>query len=134
MRGRLEAGLSRSGARLPATAVVGTLLPPDEEPARLELLAGSGDLLMELPPGETLRCWSVGFVIACSAPLRLEVMLDRLDGTSSEPVLLELPASTCLAGIIEVEPTPQHAARLRIHGTSEAVQVDLYDLFAVSNG
>ena len=125
MRGRLEASLSRGGVGLPV---------PDGEPARLELAAGSGELLMELPAGETLRCWSAGFVIGCPSPVRLGFVVDRVDGSSSEPVVLDLPASPCLAGIVEVEPTPQHVTRLHLHVTSEAAQLDLHDLFAVSNG
>ncbi len=125
MRGRLEADLSRGGMDLPVL---------DGQPARLELAARSGDLRLELPAGETLRCWSAGFVIGCAEPMRLELVVDRVDGSSSEPVVLDLPASPCLAGIVEVEPVPQHVTGLRLHVASEAGHVDLYDLFAVSNG
>jgi hypothetical protein len=134
MRGRLETSLSQGGQAHPVTAGEGTLSVPQGEPARLELVAGSTDLQMVLPATEMLRCWSLGFVVGCAAPLRIEFRVDRVDASSSEPVQLDLPASPCLAGIIEVEPTPQHATRLRLRVSSEAGHIDLHDLFAVSHG
>jgi hypothetical protein len=50
------------------------------------------------------------------------------------PVGLELPASSCLAGVVEVAPTPQQARQLRATLTSEAEHLAVYDLFAIANG
>jgi len=49
-------------------------------------------------------------------------------------VRLALPASAALAGVVEVEPVPCHAARLRVRLSSEGPRVALHDLFAISNG
>ena len=134
MRGRLESSLLRPGTDLASVALVGTLAAPGDGPARLDLVAGTADLLMEVPASGTLRCWSLGFLVGCEAPLRMDVVADRRDESSSHAVRLEVPASPCLAGIVEVDPTPQHAVRLRIHVASQAGAVDFYDLFAVSTG
>jgi hypothetical protein len=67
-------------------------------------------------------------------PLRLDLTVEHLDGVTSEPVRLALPASAALAGVVEVEPVPFQAARLRVRLTSQAPRVALLDLFAISNG
>jgi len=132
MRGRIDATLSNPDS-LPVMALGGTLAIPDQGAAALDLPVGATDLLMELPSDQMLRCYSVGFVIGSAAQVRLEASIDRDDG-SGEPVAMELPASTCVAGVVEVEPVPTHGARLRLHLESDADQVDLYDVFVISNG
>ena len=67
-------------------------------------------------------------------PLRLELAVEHLDGVASEPVRLALPASAALAGVVEVEPVPCQAVRLRLRLSSEAPRVALHDFFAISNG
>jgi len=134
MRGRVENSLSRPDADLPVRAATGTLAVTQDGSAVLESLTGSGVLTMALPAEQMRRCWSLGFLLSCPAPLRLEVAVDDDDGPSGEPVRLELPASACLAGIVEVEPSPGHARRMRLSIATQAERVDIHDLFAVSYG
>jgi hypothetical protein len=47
---------------------------------------------------------------------------------------MDLPASGCLAGIVEVEASPGRAKHLRLHVETEAPAVDVFDLFAISTG
>jgi hypothetical protein len=133
MRGRFEADLLAPRDGLAARALTGEMVASADGPSRLDLLAGTAELLLELPSDPMLRCWSFGFLVSSAAPARLEARVDREDETTSEPVRVDLPASGCLAGIVEVEPVPCHAARLRVHVSGEA-SLDIFDLFAVSTG
>jgi hypothetical protein len=47
---------------------------------------------------------------------------------------MELPAGSSVAGVVEVEPRPQHGARMRLSFETEADHVELYDLFVISTG
>jgi hypothetical protein len=133
MRGRVDADLLTAREGLAARALTGELAVSGDGPARLDLVAGTAELLLELPSDPMLRCWSLGFVVGSEAPVRLEVRVDREDESTSDPVPIDLPASGCVAGIAEVEPVPCRAARLRIH-VSAAAGLEIFDLFAVSTG
>ncbi len=119
MRGRLEAS-QVSGAVGGAVAV--------------DLVQGKAEWWLALPRDDMLRCWSAGFLLGASAPLRLEFLIEHEDGTTSPPVTVALAASDAIAGVVEVEPVPCRAARMRVRVNSEAARVERYDLFAVSNG
>jgi hypothetical protein len=118
MRGRLEGSLVSEGAG----------------PLTVEHPEATAELALALPQTAMRRCWSVGFVVGSAGPVRLELSVERLDGTWSEPVRLALPASPALAGVIEVEPVPAHANRLRVRVDAAAGRLDVYDLFAISTG
>jgi hypothetical protein len=133
MRGRIETTLSHA-AELPTLELEGTLDIPDTGPALLDLPSGVADVFMNLPQSETLRCYSVGFVIGSDAAVHIETAVDHDGGGASEPVVIDVPASSCSAGVIEVEPTPCRAARLRFTVASEADHVRIFDLFVISNG
>jgi hypothetical protein len=134
MRGRIETTLSGSD-ELPLLTLEGTLLVPDAGPAVLELPGGAADVFTDLPRQQMLRCYSLGFMVATEQPLRLELAVDHAGGGASEPVVqLELPASPCVAGIVEVEPQPVHGARMRFSAWSDADEVRIFDLFVISNG
>ncbi len=133
MRGRLETTLSTS-KELPMTASGGTLAVPATGPARLHLPTGSAELLLPLLEDGARRCYSLGFVVAADGPVRVEASVASEDDPSSEHIELELPASTALAGIVEVEPRPLHGRWLRLGIKSDAEQIDIYDLFVISNG
>jgi hypothetical protein len=117
MRGRLE-------ARLPAA----------DGPSDVDLVDGRAELWLSLPHDEMLRCWSAGFLLGASAPLHLEMAVEHEDGSWSQPVEVALPASSALAGVIEVDPVPGQASRLRVRVRGQVPSVTLYDLFAISNG
>ena len=134
MRGRLETVLSAPGAEAEAAVETGRLTQAEDGRVGLELVGGIGELSLALPPHDMARCWSAGFLIGSALPLRLELAVEHLDGVTSEPVRLALPASAALAGVVEVEPVPCHAARLRVRLSSEGPRVALHDLFAISNG
>lgn len=133
MRGRLETSLSLA-PELPVLAERGALTIPDTGPALLEVPAGGADLLVALAHDDMLRCYYLGFLTGAVSPLRVTAMVQREDGSEGAPVSLKLPAGTSVAGVVEIEPHPQHGAQLRLHVESEADHVDLYDLFVVSTG
>ncbi len=133
MRGRIETSLS-TGDELPLVAMGGTLAVPGGGSALLDLPAGAADVLMPLPHSEMLHCYSLGFLLAAGVPVRVEAGVEREDGTVGDAVVLDLPASTSVAGVVEVEPGPQHGARMRLHIESEADHIDIYDLFVISSG
>jgi hypothetical protein len=118
MRGRLETTLSGAA----------------EGPVIVGLSSGTADVLLDLPHSETRRCYYLGFVLGSESPLTLEAAVDQVAGGSSEPVRLDVPASGCVAGLVEVEPMPVHGARLRVTFESETEDVQLYDLFVISTG
>jgi hypothetical protein len=134
MRGRLETILTAPGAKAAVAVETGRLTQTEDGTVGLDLVGGVGELSLALPPHDMLRCWSTGFLIGCALPFRLELAVEHLDGVTSEPTRLALPASAALAGVIEVEPVPCQAARLRVRLGSEAPRVALHDLFAISNG
>jgi hypothetical protein len=133
MRGRIDADLLAPQGELAGRALSGELIIPADGPARLQPAQGTADLLLELPSDPMLRCWSLGFLIGSVAPVRLEARVDREDETSGPPVRMDLPASGCLAGMVEVEPAPCRAVRLRLH-VSASDPIEIHDLFAVSTG
>jgi hypothetical protein len=118
MRGRLDGSLVSEGAEVLA----------------LEARAGTAELGLALPQHTMARCWSAGFIVGSAAALSLELAVEHQDGTWSEPVRLALPASPAIAGVVEVEPVPSHAARLRVRVDGAAGRLDVYDLFAISTG
>jgi hypothetical protein len=133
MRGRIETTLSSSDE--PHRLVLeGSLTIPADGPARLELPGGAADIFLDLPGHERLRCYTLGFVVAAEAPVQLELAVDHDGGAASEPVVLAVPASSCVAGVVEVEPHPVHAARMRVSAESDADVVRFFDLFVISTG
>ncbi len=133
MRGRVETTLSGDD-ELPITAAVGTLAIPTTGPASLQLSAGSAEVLLALPPDAQRRCYSLGFLMAAPAPVRIDASVVAEDGEESRPAALQLPASVALAGIVEVEPRPVHGSRLRLVVRSDAERLDIHDLFVISTG
>lgn len=133
MRGRIETTLSSSQQQ--PLALEGTFTIPDAGPAVLELPGGAADVFLDLPGQEMRRCYSLGFMVATEKPLRLELAVDHAGGGATEPVVkLDLPASPCIAGVVEVEPHPVPGARMRFSAESDAEEVRLFDLFVISNG
>jgi hypothetical protein len=131
MRGRIDVSLAQGG---PAMASLGTLAVPEAGPVRLDVPAGAADVLLPLPHGDRLRCYSLGFLLGADAAVQLEVVVAREDGSFSQPVTVELPASSCLGGVVEVEPVPVHGAGVQLRVETSAADVDLYDLFVISTG
>ena len=133
MRGRIETTLSTSD-ELPITAAVGTMEAPATGPASLQLSAGSAEVLLALPSDAQRRCYSLGFLVAAPAPVRIDASVVSEGGEEGRPVALQLPASVALAGIVEVEPRPVHGRRLRLVVESDADRLDIHDLFVISTG
>jgi hypothetical protein len=133
MRGRIETGLSVA-PELPLEALSGRLTLPASGPARLELAGGAAEVLVALPPTEMLRCYYLGFLAATETVVQLTARVVREDGSTGEVVAVELPASSSLAGVIEIEPQPVAGATVRLHVEGEADHFDLYDLFVISTG
>jgi hypothetical protein len=134
MRGRLETSLAGAAEGLAVSTPAGPLTVPAEGPARLAPVAGSAELRVDLPASQARRCWSLGFLLGCEAPLRLVAAADGGDGPPGPPLSMELPASACLAGIVEIGASPGRARSLRLIVETEAAVVDLFDLFAISTG
>ena len=134
MRGRIDSSLASASDQQPMVANGTALAGSDEGATRVDVSAGAAEIVVPIPPSETLRCYSLGFLVGGARPLRMEVSVDGDDGLSSGPVELELPASPCLAGIVEIEPSPRHASSVRLVLRTDANAIDLYDLFVISNG
>jgi hypothetical protein len=67
--------------------------------------------------------------------VRLTASVAVSDQEPGPGIDIELPASPCLAGIVEVEPRPVDGARLMLDVRSDASDgIDVYDLFVISNG
>ncbi len=130
MRGRIESTLSRGAHE----AEGGSIAIPEVGPAAIEFRAGVATLVIELPESAMLRCYSLGFVAAANSEVRMAASIVDRDGARGQTVQWAMPASGCVAGVVEVEPTPRHGARLRVRLESAATHVDLYDLFAISTG
>ena len=133
MRGRLETSLTVADD-LPIIASAGTLAIPEAGPARLDLDAGAAEVVVELPHDDMLRCYYLGFLSAADAPVRMEAVVEREDDKVATPVTMKLPAASSVAGLVEVEPHPQHGARMRLLFRSQAEHIDLYDLYVISTG
>ena len=132
MRGRLEARLT--AARGPVAAEGPAEVDAAQVSAAGGTVEGSAEWVLTLPHDDMLRCWSAGFLLGSTAPLRLELAIEHQDGTTSPPVSVALPASEALAGVIELEPAPCRAARLRVRTSGGVGRVALFDLFAISTG
>jgi hypothetical protein len=155
MRGRMEAALDTDlgwaggepGGGLAPFTVGGD--PPGEDagagPLALDTGSGPVEVLAHVTPGDTLRCHYLGFVTASEAPVRLECWVELEAGGDgadvsaagdgrTEPLVLELPASRCLAGVVELSERPSSATAVRVRVESAGERVDLYDLFAISTG
>ncbi len=130
MRGRIESTLSSGRHESDGDP----LLVPTEGPARLDLTEGTVEVDIDLAASATLRCYSIGFVAGSDAPVELTATIIDDDGAGGQSAQVSLPASRCVAGIVEVEPRPRAADKLRLHVRSDAPQLDLYDLFVISNG
>ena len=66
-------------------------------------------------------------------PARLDLCLEHDDGTTSEPVVIELKRATAYAGIVELEDRASHGRRVLVRLESGS-PARLYDLFAISYG
>jgi hypothetical protein len=133
MRGRIVSGLDAAAER-PVMAETGSLAVPDDGPAALLPAAGRAELILPLPDDDTLRCYSLGFLVASEAPVAVEAVVERADGSGGTPVTMELPAGSSVTGVVEVEPVPVRGARLRLSLETTAPAVTLYDLFVIANG
>jgi len=131
--GRIETSLATS-RELPMMATQGTLAIPGEGPALLDLPDGAAEVLLQLPADDALRCYTLAFLVDTEAPVRIEAVVTRRDGGEGAPVKMKLPASGSVAGVVEIEPLPQHGASMRVRFESEAGQLDIYDLFVISYG
>jgi hypothetical protein len=130
--GRIVTSLAHNHESMAASA--GRLAIPSQEPARLDLPDGLAELMLPLPADETLRCYALAFLVGTAAPVRIEALLGRRDGSESEPVRMQLPASGSVAGVVEIEPSPRHGASMHLRLRSEAEQLEIFDLFVISYG
>ena len=133
MRGRIVNGLTNAPG-LPVTATSGELDLPTDGPAELRLIEGGADLLVPLADDPMLRCYHLGLLAGLPSRAGVTISVERAGGSSAPPVVLELPAGSSVAAIVEVEPTPQDATHMRLHLESSADTVTLYDLFVIATG
>ena len=130
--GRREASLWT--AEPPVMAAAGTLAVPDGGPASLLLADGVAEIVMPLPEDEMLRCYALAFLVDNPARTKVDAAVQRREGGESEPVRFKVPATSAAAGVVEVEPLPQHGGSLRLRFESEAEAIGIYDLFVISYG
>ncbi len=131
--GRVETSLW-SADEPPVMASLGTLAVPGSGPAALLLSEGAAELVLPLPAEEALRCYTLAFLVDAAARVRIEASVVRREGDEGDPVLMKVPASAAVAGVVEIEPLPHHGAQVLIRFASEAEQLDIYDLFVISYG
>jgi hypothetical protein len=89
---------------------------------------------LALPADDGRRCYYLGFLASIAAPVRVVVAVSSAEGDASRPVELKLPASTALAGIVEIEPRPVHGEQMRLAFERDAGEIDLHDLFVIATG
>jgi hypothetical protein len=133
MRGRIVTSLTQA-PELPVAASDGRLALPEGAPGAVTLAGGAVELELPLPHDETLRCYTLGFLLACPAPVRLFAEVTAVDGTAADRRRAELPAASSLAGLIEVQARPVEGRAMRLRFEGEAGEVTLYDLFVIANG
>jgi Glycosyltransferase family 92 len=133
MRGRIVTSLTLA-PELSVAASNGHLTLPEDGPAMLTLADGIADLVLSLPDDAFLRCYTLGFLLACPAPLRMVAEVVAADGSCLGRRTVELPAASSLAGLVEVQDQPIEGRAMRLHLEGEAGDVTLYDLFVIANG
>ena len=134
MRGRIERDVDAAPAADAYRATIGRMELSASVAAELFTEDGRATVSIELDPAEQRRCYALGFVIGASEPVGMEIDCQRIDGSSGAAVSIELPASPCVAGIVEIEPTPHRQASVRLDVTSTAAAIRIYDLFLISYG
>jgi hypothetical protein len=117
---------------VPVPATLDATLPLDGTPAR-EVRSREEPLELALPATELRRCYGVGFLVEGDAPARLELRLERDDGTLSEPVRVELRRASTYAGIVELTDRASHGRRV-VALLDSSAPVRVFDLFAISYG
>lgn len=131
MRGRIATTLARGRHDMQ----VGVLTVPEDGPAHIELANGAAEVVISLPSSPTSRCYTLGFVLAAAVDVQLTARVASDDQESGPGIDMELPASRCVAGIVEVEPRPVDGGRLLLDIRGAAGDgIDVYDLFVISNG
>ena len=135
-RAPVPAGLSGSShveqLLVPLRASLDATMPADGAEPRTIGQRDDG-VELALPASHLRRCYAVAFLIDLDAPGRLELRLDRADGSASAPVVVELKRATTYAGIVELERQPSHGRRVSVRLESGS-PARLYDLFAISYG
>ncbi|MFV2064797.1 MAG: glycosyltransferase family 92 protein, partial [Chloroflexota bacterium] len=133
--GRIERSLADNAEVGAYAATLGDLVL---RPAAVPTLASEGgvaELLIDVNPGQMRRCYALGLMVGSVQDVRVEVTLERQDGSRAEPTTFELPASACVAGIVEIEPSPQRATGVNLRVSAPApLRMEIYDLFLISYG
>jgi hypothetical protein len=113
-------------------ATLDASLPPGTAQPR-EVGGVEDPVELVLPATELRRCHAVGFLVEGDAPARLDLRLERDDGTTSAPVSVALKRASAYAGIVEVSDRASHGRRVLVRLDSTAA-VRIFDLFAISYG
>jgi len=127
MRGRIVVTLADADADADADS-------DSAAPASLRLPSGSAEVRLPLPAEDRRSCYYLGFLASTTASVRLTVEVSSAEGGRSRPVELQVPASTAVAGIVEIEPRPVHGEQMRLTFERDAGEIDLHDLFVIATG
>jgi Glycosyltransferase family 92 len=89
---------------------------------------------IELDPAGQRRVQALGFVISTRGRTRLAAGLERLDGSTTEPLELELAAASTYAGVVELDASPDLTTRVVVRlGLPQGGAV-VHDLFIITYG
>jgi hypothetical protein len=94
----------------------------------------SGEAHFELDPVGDRRIYAAGFVVSASAPTRVLASQRRADGSTSQPVELELEAGHSYAGIVELDADPSLVRSVTVGLASGSGQIEVHDLFVLAYG
>ena len=94
----------------------------------------SGEAHFELDPVGDRRIYAAGFVVSASAPTRVLASQRRADGSTSQPVELELEAGHSYAGIVELDADPSLVRSVTVSLASGSGQIEVHDLFVLAYG
>jgi hypothetical protein len=131
-RGRLEMSWIAAPDAIPGTLVRGSATPAE---AGWAVLADeTAEVRLSIDAAGQRRVQALGFVLRTSDPTGLELWLGREDGSSSDPIELQLDAATTYAGVMELDASPSLVAELSLRLRPGAGETLIHDLFVLSYG
>ena len=102
---------------------------------RITPSAGTAEVTVDISDLGERRCYAVGFVIAVAGAAWIELEVVGADGPAAAgATVVQLPARTTYAGIVEIAADPCHAVRACVRPGGDIAGMSIYDLFLISYG
>jgi hypothetical protein len=99
-----------------------------------EATVEAGEVRFDIDEPGQRRVYATGFVVGATAATRVAITLTRADGSSSEPVELQLEPGSTYAGVVELEATPHIASGITVQLSSATGEVGVHDVFVIAYG